>query len=304
MSIRSCKVNSYTGTVLHRRPLVPSAAKTLFVWIPGNPGILEYYEQFLTLVQDRNPTWAVLAVSHAGLAPEALPGKVFDLQEQIDHKIQVINRFTSAETDLVIMGHSVGAYMVQQVVLRGCDLRGNIKSIGLITPTLIDIHRSSHGTRMTRLFAYLPEAHVWLDRLSSCVFNRWVPRVVTEQAIKLLVVGRECKNLGAIEATYQLLTRQGYIQQVLGLASHEMDEIRSNWQAQAEFVSRCNSAGTKIIMRFCDNDHWIDSQTRKALIGFYNDYAQANLLDIKILQDVPHSFVLNHARTVTSDLFE
>lgn len=63
----------------------------LFV-IPGNPGSIDYYEPFLYSLQSIFPDRPIVGVSHAGHSAHVnTAGKVFDLAQQISHKMGTIS---------------------------------------------------------------------------------------------------------------------------------------------------------------------------------------------------------------------
>lgn len=89
----------------------PSAPQILF--IPGNPGSASYFQKQIQLLhQCMKGQVDVIAVTHAGHSPDAsLDLPLFSLQEQITHKVEFIKQHLDASRPLVIIGHSIGAFI-------------------------------------------------------------------------------------------------------------------------------------------------------------------------------------------------
>jgi len=146
--------------------------KTLLVfYITGNPGLIEYYRLFLTRLhqglQTRCPE-LVLHVYGASLTgfevgnddhvPIANPKQPpYSLEEQIESTmarlLSTANSMNGSDSSLpvVIVGHSVGTYMLLEIISRWQAMRkaGNsrLNIVGGIClfPTVVDIAKSPSG---------------------------------------------------------------------------------------------------------------------------------------------------------------
>lgn len=96
-------------------------------------GLIDYYTEFLSTIYTASPeNYEVIGVGHEGHSPdhplstlEALSRPaVFNtrplptLQDQIDRKIAYVDEIRASypsETKLVLIGHSVGGYICQEV---------------------------------------------------------------------------------------------------------------------------------------------------------------------------------------------
>lgn len=299
MTIKVLLDSVYPTSVINLKPLTPQEDSPLFVWIPGNPGLLEYYEEMLLLLHKKYPTWEILGISHAGMShgngeiEDVRYSPVYTLEQQIDHKVEVINKFSSENRELIIMGHSVGAYMAQKSIM--CpQLLGKVIKIGLITPTVVDIHKSQKGVMMTRLFNVIQNVPIYLGCLSSFAFNLLFPSILTNF---ILTIAMGCKQPDhhAAKATKVFLQNGPFVKQCLGLASHEMDLIRSDWAFQRKLIEHCNSKEIKTFFLFSDSDHWVSETTRQDLIKFYSEYSHPDKLDVHVSEIIPHSFVVHYS---------
>ncbi|XP_029315757.1 lipid droplet-associated hydrolase isoform X4 [Cottoperca gobio] len=150
-----------------------SGHKVLFLLIPGNPGVVGFYKTFMQTLHRmfgyRHPVWAV---SHAGHcappdsmdmvedASSAAEGDVFGLNGQIEHKLAFLRRHVPRDTSLVLVGHSIGCYIILDMMKRNPELK-IIKSI-MLFPTIERMAQTPQGKVMTpvlcrlRYLVYLP----------------------------------------------------------------------------------------------------------------------------------------------------
>ncbi|KAM8953243.1 lipid droplet-associated hydrolase [Pelodytes ibericus] len=138
----------------------------LFLIIPGNPGIVGYYRTFMrSLYVGFSQKYPVWAVSHAGhCSPpkgmdmtNGLEGEqsedVFGLNGQIEHKLSFLKQYVPIDTTLVLIGHSIGCYIILEMMKRATDLK--IKQSVLLFPTIERMAQSPQGKIMTPLLCSL-----------------------------------------------------------------------------------------------------------------------------------------------------
>lgn len=309
MSVQGFHDTSLPTCIIHILPSVETDDSPLFVWIPGNPGLLEYYQDFLRKIHKKNPEWELLAISHAGTVIEASQLKrlehktpIYDLNQQINHKIELINKYSkNHERKLIIMGHSVGAYMCQKIVASP-KLVGSVIKMGLLTPTVIDIHKSSHGVVFTKAFEKVAKLYEYLPFLSDLAFNKLIPTYWTKLLI-LYIMGCSWDDHHIILGTFLLLTQRETLRQVLGLASVEMQQIRDDWSFQEHLIDQCAKNGTETWLLFSGNDHWVSDSTRAELITFYKERVPENKLQINVNDGIKHSFVVADVDEIVDKYF-
>ncbi|CCH60242.1 hypothetical protein TBLA_0C04450 [Henningerozyma blattae CBS 6284] len=309
MTIQIYPDSRYPTSIVHFPPAKDykiTEDTPLFIWIPGNPGLLEYYTKMLRSLHDKYPTWEILGVSHAGMSngnqiKNVLSTKVYTLDEQVSHKVEVINNFSSPKRNIIIMGHSVGAYMAQRVIMDS-NLIGNVIKLGLVTPTVVDIHRSVKGIKMTRAFNLFRELPIFLGLLSTLAFSKLFPAIFTRW---LLTIIMGCKNNDnhAADASTVFLTNGSFVKQCLGLASHEMKHIRDDWNFQKRLIDYCNKENVSTWFLFSSTDHWVSDDTRNELINFYRTNCKSDILDVSVSNIIPHSFVINFSDFTVNSYF-
>jgi len=126
------------------------------VVITGNPGMIEFYEIFmLHLHKASNCHLQVMGISQAGHSPvwqypsygtvnELKKANCKTLKEQINHKIAFVDEFVPKEKQLVLIGHSVGAYMVLKMLENRRIEKRVCRSI-LLFPTIENIKKTPNG---------------------------------------------------------------------------------------------------------------------------------------------------------------
>ncbi|SCU94894.1 LAME_0F09824g1_1 [Lachancea meyersii CBS 8951] len=304
MPIQESGPEVFPSSILHLKNAkagIDKNSSSLFVFIPGNPGLIEFYEPFLAQIHVNNPEWEVLGISHAGMNTcNAIQCPVYSLQEQIDHKIEVINRYSWSGRPLIIMGHSVGAYMAQKIAVSS-ELTGNVARIGLLTPTVIDIHRSEKGRKLTTLNKWVPQLHNIAAAFSWLFFEKLLPTYFVSLILSVMMKGDLESAMGS--ATRYLVTNSRFVKQALGLAAEEMQVIRSDWKFQETFLQHCESREAKIWFLFSANDHWVSPDTRNDLIEFFKTRGNPDLLQIDVSPTLEHAFVRRHAKIVVREYF-
>lgn len=164
---------SYTGS--------PSSAETTIFFISGNPGLIGYYHPFLSSLAQNllgspdqsKPTYQIYGCSLGGFEvdetissenPKSQRGesrrgsKLYDLEDQIRFVHQRLDAVMSdgsnapRKRNVVLIGHSVGAYMAMEVIRRhresdvsSFDIVGSV----LLFPTVMDIAASPSGQKLT-----------------------------------------------------------------------------------------------------------------------------------------------------------
>ncbi|KAJ1504681.1 hypothetical protein HMI56_001514, partial [Coelomomyces lativittatus] len=104
-------------------------AKAVFLFIPGNPGIIEYYFNFLKNVYETVDACVdIYAVQHINHSHHpCLTDALYGLQDQIDHKVCFLDHLCELyppQTRFFLCGHSIGAYICLKLLqLRGPTLK-------------------------------------------------------------------------------------------------------------------------------------------------------------------------------------
>lgn len=165
---------TYTGS--------PSSAETTIFFISGNPGLIGYYHPFLShLTQNlaessdqSKPAYQIYGCSLGGFEIDELPSsnnlnrqetktrrgesKLYDLEDQVRFVHQRLDIVMSGSGSnappnrkVVLIGHSVGAYIAMEVIRRHRESDVTFDIVGgvMLFPTVMDIAASPSGQKLT-----------------------------------------------------------------------------------------------------------------------------------------------------------
>lgn len=153
--------------------------RVLIFFVPGNPGLVEYYRHFLDIIRKRlndnaSHTDTQYYISGASLAgfdvspgsrqtpaasqglPLSLDAQVEDVYTRLQSTVARLRKENHIQDDLpvVVIGHSIGAYMVLETVAKWQKLAQqgptNMKlSAGLcLFPTIYELNLSPTGRQV------------------------------------------------------------------------------------------------------------------------------------------------------------
>ncbi|KAG0141610.1 hypothetical protein CROQUDRAFT_663561 [Cronartium quercuum f. sp. fusiforme G11] len=177
--------------------------KCLIILIPGNPGLVSFYDMFLgqlfnSLVSKKISN-QILCVGHVG---HSFNNSNFDfrflqnfglnsnrpgfakLQEQIEYHQDFVGHLTNLvdfkQTKLILIGHSVGAYIAAKVLEKH---PGSVFHMFGLFPTLSKIGNSRNGRSMAPLFSpiTLPFLHIL-----QLFFSLVMPKAMLMLLVKLV----------------------------------------------------------------------------------------------------------------------
>uniref|UniRef100_A0A672YEI6 Lipid droplet-associated hydrolase n=1 Tax=Sphaeramia orbicularis TaxID=375764 RepID=A0A672YEI6_9TELE len=262
-----------------------SGHKVLFLIIPGNPGVVGFYKTFMQTLHSmfgyRHPVWAV---SHAGhcVPPDtmdivddtssAAEKDVFGINGQIEHKLAFLRKHVPRETSLVLVGHSIGCYIILDMMKRDPELKAV-----MLFPTIERMALSPQGRVMTpvlchmRYVAYLP-----LFLLSL------LPERLKSSLIKLVLGGILLKNTVKCVSLF-------FVANAMYMGGQEMKKVleRDNVTIKKHLK--------KLIFYYGATDHWCPVQ-------YYHDIKQDFPNgDFRLCENgFRHAFVLDAGREVAN----
>lgn len=260
--------------------------------------------------------------------PDGSPdsGKIWSLEEQIDlteRRVRALvksiynlydnkgildyggGRERTQKLEVILLGHSVGAYIVLELLSRHAEERKskqvndgrlvesvdfNIKGAILLTPTILDIARSQSGRVLTPLVEYVP-GFAMLVAAAARGMRTVLPRAWLRELVKRVtgMPGQDGDASGTrmstLDATVAFLRSVKGVRQALEMAGEEMRTIREDkwgeevWGAanivmyggkkDGDVAVEGKGHGTrtaKLVFYFAKADHWIADQTRDDLL--------------------------------------
>lgn len=224
-------------TVISKRLPRRSIHKIVIVVIPGNPGLVEFYDGFVTtLFNSLQGQWPIYAISHAGHSPtEGYPLNPFPksshgditagkssfpltLKEQIAHKNEFLERHIPPHSRILLIGHSIGAYIILHI-LKTCCRASDITKAILLFPTIERMAVSPSGKYVTPMVKYFN----WLTLSAVGVFSV-IPVSVKQFLVKWWLSDRKNLISGSVESVLKLLSPK-VINGVVTMARDEMTQV-------------------------------------------------------------------------------
>ncbi|KAM4724625.1 lipid droplet-associated hydrolase isoform 2-T3 [Anableps anableps] len=269
---------------------LPSGEDVLLLIIPGNPGVVGFYQTFMQTLHGMlgYPVWAV---SHAGHcappdsmdmvedAAAAARRDVFGLDGQVRHKLAFLQNHVPRGTRLVLLGHSIGCYMILEMMKRDPELKV-LKAV-MLFPTIERMSQTPQGRVLTpllcqlRYLAYLPLLLLSLlpERLAS---------LLVRLAFSSVAVLDPCVLRPSVE-----LLRRGCAVNAMYLGGQEMRMVldRDNVTIQKNL--------DRLIFYYGATDHWCP-------LSYFQDMRREFPHgDVRLCEKgLRHAFVLDAGREV------
>lgn len=284
----------------------PSSTCPLFVLIPGNPGLAQFYSLYLDSIKEELPNFEIVALSLLGFDSALIEKgsydsqrKVYNLQDQIHHVSEMIKVLSYNEENktrqIYLAGHSVGAWIAQRVAVGVKDTEFvDLKFVGLLTPTIKDIALSDSGRKFTKLANYLP-----IETLAGRLLQglNWLLPGSSFPSLVNLIVGSD-KEEHAHEMIDELVTRPQIARQVIIMAKEEMKaidgelfpkDINGFWDENQSF---------KVWGFFAPKDHWISDTTRDELVENFKNRSNVTFSVMNKDMKISHNFCVTNSQVV------
>ena len=283
----------------------PGTQRGLIYFICGNPGLVEFYADFLDALRgllDSTQSHTAYDIygrnllgfsddDHEPFGPASAP---FDVNAQIEAMYaDVAARGTDgkdAAYDFVILtGHSIGAYICVEIFHRHMQDPSRFPELRLrhgflLFPTIASIAKSDAGQRLTFLRG-LPSAEENLHTYAKALLS------LLPQALLQWVV---CNIMGftpqtAVLTAQWLKSRDG-VHQALHMGKCEMDEVLEDmWADELWQASTLEGKAPRFFLFYGRKDHWVADHVRDEFIARRRgmDRAPSIVVDEG---DIPHAF--------------
>ncbi|MBN3313713.1 LDAH hydrolase, partial [Atractosteus spatula] len=272
--------------------------EVLFLVIPGNPGIVGYYETFMQTLYNKlgqkYPVWAVSQAGHC-VPPDNMDmiedtdtmviKDVFGLNGQIEHKLAFLKQHVPRDVKLVLIGHSIGCYIILEMMKRDPGLRV-LKSV-LLFPTIERMAHSPQGKLMTPVLCRLRYAmYVPVFLLS------FLPESLKVSMVRLALRGLQSLDESTMPASVSLFSVD-CVANAMYMGSQEMVQVldRDN--------STIKQHLDKLIFYYGANDHWCPVQYYEDI---KKDFPEGNIQLCE--KGIRHAFVLDASKDVASMITE
>lgn len=298
----------------------PSSKKKVIVLVPGNPGLLGFYHDFLSQLCfklsefNRKSQPTVIAIGHNNFdhpdevsykAEQRISVDLADLnfveksiaetyrrepnhiELQVLNKLIIIKRLLNIdleETKLIFIGHSIGAYVILRLLQDRSIALAHGGSV-LIHPALENLALTEKGSHISKLFSYK------LDLLLLQPVVLFLEKLLTK-SMKLALVRWLCSkdfiensSHMAVESATQLFGRKAWTA-LVQMAKSELSFIRN---MNIDNMIRPHACKLKLV--YATKDHWVNSNNRILLRRLLPELHLEE-------QDAEHAFVMN-PQTVT-----
>ncbi|TYI87082.1 hypothetical protein E1A91_D04G111800v1 [Gossypium mustelinum] len=226
VNLRLCSVSGCMTEILEIRADRPSFH---VVFVPGNPGVITFYKEFVeSLFKSLGGMASVSAVGASGHTEKNWEhGKLYSLQEQIDHKV----------------GHSIGSYIALEMLRRLPEKA--MYCIGLYPFLALNLQSKKQAVIVKVIMSRVLSTMVTLFVASLSLLPRQVLRLISE-----LSNGKSWSNT-AHEACCSHLPQYHTIRNVLYMARTEFIKLSEtpDWEFMRENQE-------KISFLYGIDDHW------------------------------------------------
>lgn len=271
--------------------------KEIVLLITGNPGLAGYYTTFLTRLQSRLgvPVWAVSLAGHVlpptskhSLPPLRQNPELYNLKGQIEHKIAFIEKYIPQDVKIILIGHSIGAKMILEV-LKNSDTRSRVMRAYLLFPTIERMAESANGKLMTGVIKHIVPVIIFL----VWVFT-FLPVLVKKFLLYAHFILRRIPTYHV--APTMKLMNPTVLENIFFLAMDEMEKVK---ELDDESLRDVNDL---LLLYYGTTDGWVP-------LKYWKDMAQ-NHPEVKCVvceKKIDHAFVLRYSHEmadILSDLIQ
>ncbi|KAI6081995.1 hypothetical protein F4821DRAFT_248138 [Hypoxylon rubiginosum] len=294
----------------------------LIFFISGNPGLIDYYEPFMSTLRNHIDEESSLQHVRFQIYGQDLAGfrdddhepfnskrKPHDLEYQIQHTLKGLERQRiesgprsgSPYDEILLIGHSVGSYIALELFQRHHRNPDSASHLNLTSgihlfPTINNISNSSNGWKMDML------RRTPLLGDNAYRFAQGFLRLCPQPALKWIV-----HNVAGIPAqngdiTVQWLKSRDGVWQALHMGMDEMKVIgEDQWDDELWEIAHDAEAQHKPIPKFVfffgKDDEWVAKRHRDEFIQKRQKQVERTKVVIDD-GDIPHAFCIHHSETV------
>ncbi|KAK9484178.1 hypothetical protein V1527DRAFT_484208 [Lipomyces starkeyi] len=292
-------------------------------FIPGNPGLPQYYTPFLTLIREQLPGWRVLCVSQAGCDTISTAFKYTDfskqayynLDDQVEHKFEILSELLEkyyylgpggTQKQVVLVGHSIGCWLMQHLLVRisNSDLQITVKLAILLFPTIKNIGESDSGVKFRRIISHVPKL---ANIAGSTIYylTSYLPGPVVQSIVNLFMC---FPPEHASKATQALIASPSVVYQCVRLGAEEMEKIADEaedvgslfWGGLWGTLHRDGSGQGRIIAYFAQEDHWVGNHTRAEIIEVHSSRSNVKFMVSSAEDNCKHAFCVNDSEVMAN----
>nr|XP_004930268.2 lipid droplet-associated hydrolase-like [Bombyx mori] len=257
----------------------------VIICISGNPGVPDFYIEFASYLHT-NTGLPVCVIGQAG--HEKMPDQksnqlqgqehLFNLEGQVLHKLDLIHNHIEKKSKIHLIGHSIGCWMILEMLQKDELILQRLSSVNLLFPTLQKMAESKNGKLLNNILRPL---HYFILLLFIIVY--YLPESIrTYLAFSYLKLNSLPKHFSS---RILKLCNPRVGEKIFHLAYNEMDKVNLLNFAMIDKIKHL----TRII--YSNRDNWVPPHCMNDLMQYQP------LLAMKEV-DIEHSFVLKSSEEV------
>jgi len=256
----------------------------IIVIIPGNPGLGSMYKDFMSslYMSLSNPAlsiWALSYLGHDSEAPPTLPtDKTYILEDQILHKLALLDKLIPANAKLTLIGHSIGCKVITEVFKR--NTTHTIEEIFFLFPTIENMMKTTRGVQTWSLVT------TWRPVAVGLVF---LLNLLPRSFLTLLTRLRYASASESFIAAAVKFLNPNFLNNVLVMARDELETV-----LEVDMVTM-KAMASKLYLYHGEDDGWSPLEFRDNLLRDVPELEDHARVDS---QDIPHAFVEFHGEQV------
>lgn len=284
--------------------------KALIHYICGNPGLIEYYTDFLSHVRglldkiETDTAYDIYGTNLLGFSdddhkPFNSKNKPWDLEGQIEGMYDIVAAKGKGYDFVILMGHSVGSFITVEIFHRHMKNPERAPHLKLrhgflICPTLTHLARSSNGVQFELLRRFIP----FLDT-AACLLARLLLGLLSVASVTWIVQRLLGFTPASADITARWLkSRDGVLQAVhLGLTELEMI-TEEKWDDDLWDATGEENGVPKFFLFYAKKDHWIHDAEREGIVEKRGGKARI----VQDKGDIPHAFCTREGKLTTETL--
>ncbi|XP_076764045.1 lipid droplet associated hydrolase sturkopf [Xylocopa sonorina] len=263
--------------------------RDVVVLIPGNPGVAEFYEGFIRTIKSRLPSETpIWVVGHAGhvqppsnlaitMPSDSTWSENYSLTAQLQHKKDFIKQYIPEDAKLHLIGHSIGAWMILNL-LKDDSIAKKVTKCYLLFPTIENMTATPNGWYFTKVISQLAVFILFIFWIFSCL-----PSFLQ---VFLITILRPIHNIpGKYNRALLQVLNPNSMKNMIKMATEEMKQVK---ERDDDIISKY---ADKLWFYYGNCDGWVP-------IKFYHDLKSKNPnINAELCKHgYQHAFVLRYEK--------
>ena len=257
-----------------------SLSYNILIIIPGNPGVIEYYHNFMKSIHSALKDYHIFTIQHLGHSFHD-DDSFYTLEDQVNHKIAFFDHIKDeypTSGKIVLIGHSIGAYMAVKVLSQ----RSQVFKVIQLFPALENLAETEAGRSLMPIFHPITRNIVSLSASAISTLFFLFPSSTTRFIGYISNQPIEYANITATN-----LVNFKTVNSCLYLAADEMKVVLD---LDDDLTKSFTNSGEKHIIYCGKGDRWCPTSSIMAL--------EARFADLKVYhcdEGVKHAFIIEHS---------